>query len=74
MIKTRKKNIHIKMESTQKTYEVQVDDKPMGVVIRINDENRCVLRICRIPRELVFEPDGKVKEFIDITYPKIKKL
>lgn len=58
------------MESIYKKYEVQVDNKPSGVVIRINDENRCVLRICKIPRELVFEADGKVKEFIDITYPK----
>lgn len=61
------------MESLFKTYEVQVDEKPSGVVIRINDENRCILRICRIPRDLVFDPDGKVKDFVDITYPKIEK-
>jgi hypothetical protein len=59
------------MESTIKRYEVQVDDKPSGVVLRVNDKNQCILRICKIPRNLVFESDGKVKDFIDIEYPKI---
>ena len=58
------------MESTIKTYEVQVDLKPNGAVLRVNDENGIVLRICGIPKELVFEPDGKVKDYIDITYPR----
>jgi hypothetical protein len=61
------------MISTIKKYEVQVDEKPMGVVLRVNDQNRCILRICRIPRELVFDEQGNVREFIDITYPKIMK-
>jgi len=58
------------MEITQKEYEFQVDLKPSGAVIRINDENGCALRICGIPKELVFEPDGTTKKYIDITYPK----
>lgn len=58
------------MESTIKTYEVQVDEKPNGMVIRINDEMGIVLRICGIPKELVLEPNGEVKKYIDITYPK----
>jgi len=58
------------MISTIKKYEVQVDDKPSGVVLRVNDANRCVLRICRIPRKLVFDENDNLREFIDITYPK----
>jgi hypothetical protein len=55
-------------------YEIQIDDKLSGVVIRVNDENRCVLRICRIPKELVFDTEGNLREFIDITYPKLEKI
>jgi len=59
------------MEITQKEFEFQVDLKPHGgAVLRLNDENGCVLRICSIPKELVFKPDGTVREHIDITYPK----
>jgi len=58
------------MEITQKEYEFQVDQKPHGAVIRLNDENGCVLRICGIPKELVFNPDGTPRTYIDIIYPK----
>jgi hypothetical protein len=58
------------MYSIIKPYEIQVDNKPFGIVLRVNDENRCVLRICQIPKELVFDANGNLKEFIDITYPK----
>ena len=58
------------MESIIDTFEIQIDEKPNGVVIRLNDEKQCVIRICRIPRELVFDKDGERREFIDITYPR----
>lgn len=58
------------MEEIIGLMEVQVDAKPQGVVIRINDEHRCILRICGIPHELVFDGYGNRREFIDITYPK----
>jgi hypothetical protein len=57
------------MESQIKEFELQVDQKPNGAVIRLNDENGCVLRICSVPLDIVFEPDGTQKKFIDITYP-----
>jgi hypothetical protein len=50
-------------------FEIQYDIKPQGAVIRVNDANRCLLRICRIPKELVFDKNGNVKDFVDITYP-----
>jgi len=51
-------------------YEFQVDEKPSGVVIRLNDDKgRCILRICRVPKEIVYE-GTEIREFIDITYPK----
>lgn len=58
------------METIFKEFELQVDTKPNGAVIRLNDEKGCVLRICGVPMEMVFEPDGSVKEFIDITFPR----
>lgn len=58
------------MITTINTYEIQIDEKPNGMVIRVNDENHCVLRICGIPKELVFDTDGNPRDFIDITYPK----
>ena len=58
------------MESINKEFELQIDDKPNGVVIRLNDESRCILRICGIPKELVYDEQGNQREFIDITYPK----
>jgi hypothetical protein len=51
------------MESIQKFFEFQVDKKPSGYVIRLNDEHGCVLRICKVPPHLV-----ENKEFIDIEY------
>ena len=57
------------MESTFKLFELQIDEKPNGVVIRLNDkQGKCVLRICGIPKELVYQGNDR-KEFIDITYP-----
>ena len=59
------------METITKTVEIQFDEKPNGAVIRINDEKQCILRICGIPKDLVFKVAGnKVRDFIDITYPK----
>lgn len=54
------------------TVEIQFDEKPMGAVIRINDETGCIFRICQIPKELIFHPDGTRKQFIDLTYPTIQ--
>ena len=57
------------MESIFKNYELQIDEKPSGVVIRLNDDTgKCVLRICRVPKILVYSGE-EIKEFIDITYP-----
>jgi hypothetical protein len=58
------------METLFHTFEVQVDEKPNGAVIRINDKRGCRIRICSIPKELVFDEQGEVRTFIDITYPK----
>lgn len=55
------------METKVKEFELQIDEKPNGAVIRLNDETGCVLRICGIPKELVFELNGEVKKYIDIT-------
>jgi len=54
--------------------EIQYDLKPNGVVIRINNDNGCILRICGVPKELVFDKKGWIKEFIDITYPKVDSI
>ena len=52
--------------------EIQFDEKPNGAVIRVNNVRGCILRICGIPKELVFDENGKVREFVDIAYPKLK--
>ena len=49
-------------------FELQIDSKPNGAVIRLNSEKGCVLRICGIPEEMVFDAEGNVREFIDISY------
>ena len=59
------------MEKFIKNFELQIDEKPNGMVIRLNDEKGCVLRICGIPKKLVCE-DGEVREFIDISYSNVK--
>lgn len=58
------------METIFKEFELQIDLKINGAVIRLNDEKGCAVRICGIPKELVFNPDGTIKEFIDITFSK----
>ncbi len=58
------------MQTLFHTFELQVDEKPNGAVIRINDKRGCRLRICGVPKELVFDEKGEVRSFIDITYPK----
>jgi hypothetical protein len=58
------------MQTFIESFELQVDEKPNGAVIRINDVRGCRIRICGIPKELVFDEKGKVRSFIDITYPK----
>ena len=59
------------MEEITETFEIQIDEKPNGAIIRINDVKNCRLRICCIPRELVFDEQGEVRTFIDITYPNL---
>jgi hypothetical protein len=56
-----------------KVLEVQIDEKPNGCVIRINDAESCIIRICGIPKELVYE-NGEIRETIDIAYPDTKKI
>jgi len=57
------------MDIIQKTFELQIDEKSNGYVIRLNDEEGCVLRICKIPDHLIVKKNGKFK-FIDIEYKK----
>lgn len=57
------------MTIIEKQFELQIDEKPNGCVIRLNDEKGCILRICGIPKELVYE-NGEVREYIDISYKK----
>lgn len=56
------------METIAKLFELQIDEMPTGVVLRLNDE-QCRLRICKVPKQFVLNADGTVREFIDITYP-----
>ncbi|MFA5207411.1 MAG: hypothetical protein WC428_02025 [Candidatus Paceibacterota bacterium] len=58
------------MQTFIESFELQVDEKTNGAVIRINDIRGCRIRICGIPKELVFDEKGEVRSFIDITYPK----
>lgn len=51
------------MRSTIKTFEIQIDEKPNGYVIRLNDKDKCILRICKIPKALI-ESGG----FVDVVY------
>lgn len=55
------------METIIKEFELQVDEKLNGAVIRLNDETGCIIRICGIPFDQVFEPNGDRKKYIDIT-------
>lgn len=57
------------MEIIQKELEFQLDKKPSGYVIRLNDEHGCILRICKVPFHLVEDQQG-IKGHIDIEYPK----
>lgn len=62
------------MEITIKEFELQFDNtKPNGVVIRLNDETGCKLRICGIPSDLVYDPNGNLKDYIDISFKNINK-
>jgi hypothetical protein len=55
------------METITGTFEIQYDSKPTGAVIRINDDQgRCILRVCQIPVNVVYDDDGTVREFVDI--------
>ncbi len=57
------------MKTIVKKFELQIDEKPNGkIVIRLNDGG-CVLRICNVPKELVYI-EGELRDFIDITYQK----
>lgn len=57
----------------EEMFELQYDLKPLGAVIRVNSEKGCVLRICQIPKELIFDEQGNVREFVDIIFPKVEK-
>ena len=59
----------LKRKTIKEPYEIQFDLKPYGAVIRVNTADKCILRICRIPKELVFDNNGNVRNFVDITYP-----
>ena len=59
------------MQTFLEPFELQVDEKPNGSVIRVNDARGCRVRICSIPKELVFDEQGEVRSFIDITYPNL---
>jgi hypothetical protein len=61
------------MEKFIKNFELQIDEKPTGMVIRLNDEKGCVLRICGIPKKLVYQ-GGELKEFVDISYPNVNNI
>ena len=61
------------MTSKIRLLEIQIDEKPNGAVIRVNDESKCVLRICNIPKYLVFDKDGNPLTTIDLTFPQEKK-
>lgn len=61
------------MEKAIKQFELQFDLKSNGAVIRLNDERGCVLRICGIPKNMVFQASGEPREYIDISYPQNKK-
>jgi hypothetical protein len=63
-------NTRLSMRQETKTFELQIDLKPNGAVIRLNGENGCILRICGIPLKMVVDSNGEIKEYIDITYPK----
>jgi hypothetical protein len=60
------------MENIHKAFELQIDEKPNGAVIRLNDETGCLIRICGIPKETVYDKNGELKKFIDITILPIK--
>jgi hypothetical protein len=62
------------MEKMIKKFELQFDLKPNGAVIRLNDERGCILRICGIPKNMVFQSSGEPREYIDIAYPQKKSI
>lgn len=51
------------MKSVVKEFELQIDEKPNGYVIRLNDKDECVLRICQIPKEVMHKAN-----LVDIVY------
>src|SRR5208283_5194528 len=57
-----------------KKVELQIDEKPQGIDIRLNTAEKCVLRICGLPKNLIYNVDGSCKEFIDICYPDINNM
>ncbi len=55
------------METITGKFEIQYDSKPNGVVVRINDnKGQCILRVCQIPENQVYNPDGTPKQFVDV--------
>jgi hypothetical protein len=55
------------METFKKKFELQIDEKPNGCVIRLNDDKGCILRICGVPKKLVYK-GAEIREFIDISF------
>ena len=55
------------MTSTTGIFELQIDEQKNGFVIRLNDENGCVLRISQIPKESIRMSILK-EEIIDLNF------
>ncbi len=58
------------MKTIRQTFELQIDEKSNGITIRLNDASKCFLRICNIPKGLVYT-GKKINEFIDVAYPTV---
>lgn len=56
------------MKITTEIFELQIDEKPNGGVIRLNDsKGNCILRICGIRNQHIKVVDIEKLPFIDIT-------
>lgn len=62
------------MKTVTKIFELQLDEKPNDYVIRLNDKDKCILRICQIPKDIMIS-DGMVDVVYSESYPEfIKKM
>lgn len=56
------------MKSLIGTFELQIDEKSSGGIIRLNDSRgKCILRICRIKKDKFKLIDMSEMPFVDIT-------